>query len=122
MSKTSSILLGFTIFISYNTLGHLLQTDKIYIDGFFIKILFTIMLGLIYLKIFKQTLTYKKSFLAAFTAYLGQTIIRISNPPEEGWSIPKLIITSSIVELLTLVTVFTVLVVLYEFTSKNKNN
>lgn len=120
MTRISPILLGLVIFISYNIFGKFLQTNVLYIDGFFIQILFTTVIGLLYLKALHHTLTYKTSFLAAFIVYLGQTIIRISNPPEEGWSTPKLIVTSSVVELLTLITVFAVLVVLLEFIPKKK--
>ncbi len=122
MSKLSPILLGLVIFIFYNAFGRFLQTDYIYIDGFFIKVLFTAVLGLMYLKIFKQDLTYKSSLAAAFTAYAGQTVIRILNTLEQGWSMPKLIITSSVVELLTLGTVFVTLVALYTFVSPGKKH
>lgn len=112
MARVSPILLGLVIFISYNGLAGFLQTDLLYIDGFFIKIIFTTILGLVYLKVFNYTLTYKTSFLAAFIVYFAQTIVRILTTNAEGWSTPKLLVTSSVVELLTLVTVFVVLIIL----------
>ena len=112
MSRISPILLGLVIFISYNVFAQFLQTDILYIDGFFIKILCTTILGLVYLKAFNYTLTYKTSFLAAFIVYFAQTIVLILTTNAEGWSTPKLLVTSSVVELLTLVTVFVVLIIL----------
>ena len=120
MTRISPILLGLAIFISYNILGGFLQTGVLYIDGFFVKILITTMLGLVYLNLFKYTLTYKTSFVAAVVVYFALTIERILTTPAEGWSTPKLVVTSSVVELLTLITVFVVLIILPKPKSQNE--
>lgn len=110
--KTLPLLLGLSIFLCYNFLGHNLQNSTFYIDGFFIKIIFSFCLGLIYYKLLKLELNIKTSFQAAFIAYAGQAIVRALSKVSEGDSVAKAITVGFVSEIFTLIAISVTLILI----------
>jgi hypothetical protein len=110
--KTLPLLLGLSIFLCVNFLGHNLQNSTFYIDGFFIKIIFSFCLGLIYYKLLKLELSIKTIFLTAFVAYVGQAIVRALSKVSEGDSVAKAITIGVVSEIFTLIAVSVTLILI----------
>lgn len=110
--KIFPLLLGLSIFLCYNYLGHYLQNSAFYIDGFFIKVIISFCLGLIYYKFLKLDLSIKTIFLSAFVAYAGQAIVTAFSKVSEGDSVAKAITIGVVSEIFTLIAVSVTLILI----------
>lgn len=113
-SEIIAILLGFSIFIVYNFGGMFFQTSVLYIDGSILKFIFSCIVGLLFVKVFKLVLRRKIILLASLTVYFAQIIVRIlmNVASNTGDSIAKMIVKGIVVELITFGIVLIALVLL----------
>lgn len=106
LEKLAPFGLGLVLFLSLVFLGHYLQTSTFYIDGFFISILFTLILGLFYLKVLKLPLGVGGSLQAALMVYSGKVLIYARGHVHLGDSTAQAIVVGLVASFFTFLPVF----------------